>query len=593
VRYSGEGRRLIMKNWRSVGLVGLLVGALAAGAAADDATQSVSGKILQVGIGARPVGMGEAMVAASDDVYSLFWNPAGLTRLGQTQITLMHNAWFGGINSEYLAYAQPTSSGGFGLGLNYINFGSFQKYGIDSNNYPVPLDESFTPITLVTTFGYAQTFSPLLALGANLKLVSESVDTYNNLTMALDLGVQAQKVWNSLDLGLMVQNAGLPIQGYSLPLNVKAGVDYNFLPAADKNKFLAAVDFNLPIPTSQPYYANAGLEYWFFNTVALRAGYKFSQLNSLGQLSGLTGGLGLRITDYTLDYAYADYGLLGVTHRVSLTAAFGGDSKKAKSGKHHVRLVKRMTSTTGGASAEGVLIPRLSGLTMRAPITVKVQCEVVGNRVQKATFDIQASPDTDVSSWALKVLDSQGRLLRKYTGLDLQEFVVWDGKDAGGHQPVETIFATYEFYFVLGNGTSDKTAGKLVEARDMKFGDTQNLPTTGRVKMEPIYFEEKSYDLSEGTTKALSRIAETLKRNPYIQCLIEGYADTGAENGEEVYLSQRRADTVVRFLTTAFKIPLSKISSHARGNKNPVAPNSTEEGRAKNRRVEITIVYSK
>jgi len=575
-----------------VGLILLLMGAGAPGAAADDATESVSGKILQVGVGARAVGMGESQVAVSDDVYSLYWNPAGLARLGQSQITLMHNAWFGQINSEYLAYAQPTAQGGFGIGLNYINFGTFQKYGIDSNNYPVPLDEQFSPFTLVTTFGYAQTLSPMFSAGANLKLVSESVDTYNNLTMALDLGMQALKVWNNLDLGLMVQNAGLPIQGYSLPLNIKAGAAYSLLPATDKSKLLAAVDFNMPIPTSQPYYVNAGMEYWLANTVALRAGYKVSQLNGLGQLSGLTAGLGVRVLDYTLDYAYADYGVLGMTHRVSLTAGFG--ETKKKSAKHHGRVVpKRMASPAGGTPGEGVLVPRLSGLTMRAPLTVKVQSEVAGNRVQKAVFDIQASSDADVSSWALRIFDAQGHMLRKYTGLELQESVIWDGKDAGGHQPVESIFATYELSYALSSGTSDKVTGKLVEARDANPVDTQNSQLSGRVKQDPINFDEKSYDLSENATKALNRIADTLKSHPYIQVLIEGYADTGAENGQEVYLSQRRADGVVRFLTTKFKIPLSKVSSHARGNKNPVAPNQTDEGRAKNRRVEITIVYSK
>ncbi|NTV52104.1 MAG: UPF0164 family protein, partial [Candidatus Firestonebacteria bacterium] len=355
-----------MKNWRNFGLGLLLMGAWLGSAGADDATQSVSGKILQVGIGARPVGMGEAQAAASDDIYSLYWNPAGLSRLGQSQITLMHNAWFGQINSEYLAYAQPIAQGGFGIAFNYISFGQFQKYGIDSNNYPIASDEQFSPFTLVTTFGYSQMFAPQLSLGANLKLVSESVDTYNNLTAALDLGMQVLKVWNGLDLGLMVQNAGLPIQGYSLPLNVKAGAAYSFLPAADKNRFTAAVDMNLPIPTSQPYYANAGLEYWFVNTIAVRAGYKMSQLNSLGQLSGLTAGLGLRVLDYSLDYAYADYGVLGMTHRVSFTAGFG--EAKRKNVKHSTRVApKHMTSPAGGSSAGGVLVPRLSGLTMRAP----------------------------------------------------------------------------------------------------------------------------------------------------------------------------------------------------------------------------------
>ncbi len=561
---------------------------------AGDATQHISGKILQVGIGARPVGMGEAQVAVSDDVYTLYWNPAGLSRLNQTQISLMHNAWFGEINSEYIGYAQPIQQGGYGIGVNYINFGEFKKYGIDSNNYPVPLEEKFTPYTMVMTFGYSQWFWPSISMGANIKLVSESVDTYNNLTAAVDLGMQMLKVWNGLDLGFVVQNAGFPIQGYSLPLVAKLGAAYNFFPSTDKNRFTAALDLNVPVPIDQPYYINAGAEYWYANTVAVRAGYKVSELNSLGAMSGLTAGLGLKIMDYTLDYAYADYGTLGMTHRVSLSVGFG-ETKKVRSGKR--RALPKRIAPTGNASGSGVLIPRLSGLALRAPITVKVQSElnpIERNKVQRAAFDIQAGPETEVTKWDLKILDAQGKLLKRFAGAEL-EAVVWDGKDQNGRQPAESIFATYEYSYTLASGTSDKATGKLVveEREENKSGDAQEAQASGRVKLDPIQFDEKSYDLSEDTKKTLTKLVETIKSRPYLQLLIEGYADMGGEKGQEVILSQRRSDTVVRFLTTNFKIPFNRISAHARGNKNPVASNQTEEGRAKNRRVEITIVYTR
>jgi outer membrane protein OmpA-like peptidoglycan-associated protein len=561
---------------------------------AGDATQQISGKILQVGIGARPVGMGEAQVAVSDDAYSLYWNPAGLSRLTQTQISLMHNAWFGEINSEYIGYAQTMQQGGYGIGINYINFGEFKKFGIDSNNYPVPLEGSFTPYTLVTTFGCAQWFWPQVSLGGNVKLVSESVDTYNNITAAVDLGAQMLKVWNNFDVGLMVQNLGLPIQGYNLPLVVKLGTAYSFFPSTDKNRLTAVLDLNVPVPIDLPYYINAGLEYWFANTVAVRAGYKVSEINSLGTLSGLTAGMGVKILDYTLDYAYADYGVLGITHRISFTAGFG-ETKKARTGKR--RIAKRIAPTGGGASAGGVLIPRLSGLTRRAPITVKVQGELNAlerNKLQRAVFEVQTNTESEVAKWELKIFDAQAHLLRKYTGSELQESVIWDGKDQNGRQPAESIFATYEYNYTLASGTSDKVAGKLVEEPKEGAGSAaQTAQTSGRVKMEPVLFEEKSYDLSEDSKKLLTKIADTIKSHPYLQILIEGYADMGAEKGQEVFLSQRRADTAVRFLTTTFKVPLSRISSHARGNKSPVASNQTDDGRAKNRRVEITIVYSR
>jgi outer membrane protein OmpA-like peptidoglycan-associated protein len=50
-------------------------------------------------------------------------------------------------------------------------------------------------------------------------------------------------------------------------------------------------------------------------------------------------------------------------------------------------------------------------------------------------------------------------------------------------------------------------------------------------------------------------------------------------------------DSVARYLSATYKIPLKTLSGHARGSKNPVASNQTEDGRRQNRRVEMTIIY--
>src|SRR5512144_2945433 len=49
---------------------------------------------LQIGVGARAVAMGNAFVGTADDITALYWNPAGLARMGTSEGTFMHANWF-------------------------------------------------------------------------------------------------------------------------------------------------------------------------------------------------------------------------------------------------------------------------------------------------------------------------------------------------------------------------------------------------------------------------------------------------------------------------------------------------------------------
>jgi len=564
-------------------------------AEAGNSVAKVAGKILQVGVGARGVGMGEAQAAVVDDVYSLYWNPAGITRSRRPQVSLMHNSWFGEISSEYIGYVQPLADGGFGLAFNYVYFGEFEKYGIDSNNYPLPLDGKFTPFTLVTTFGYAQRFLPRLSVGANLKLVSESVDTYNSLTAALDLGLQYQRLLPGLDAGLTILNLGLPLQGYGLPLSIRAGAAYRlpFVINSKKDRFLAALDLNLPVPVDQPFYTNLGLEYWYDNTVAFRLGYKVSELNSLGSASGLTAGLGARVLDYTLDYAFASYGELGMTHRLSFTIGFGSAKKTARRASRRAATAKMRSVAAPQSQLGEKLVPTISGLSLRTPVSMEVESEEDARdrtRLKKVTFKFTRNTDQKIQMWDLKILDSQGRVLGRFTGSTLPPGITWDGKDKRGRPMKETAFASYRFQYTLEDGSTEKLEGRLLEKAEVK---ALQRPQQGsnRSKAEPILFEENSFDLTPEATRQLDDLGRVLKNRGHERIVVEGYTDSGPEKDQEFILAKRRADSAARYLSSAYKIPLTDMAVYARGSKNPVAPNSTESGRARNRRVEITIIY--
>lgn len=110
-----------------------------------------------------------------------------------------------------------------------------------------------------------------------------------------------------------------------------------------------------------------------------------------------------------------------------------------------------------------------------------------------------------------------------------------------------------------------------------------------KLTIENLQFKANSSELLPGEEERLNKIAEVLKAAPKNQFLIEGHtADTGNPNGE-LQLSIERSHAIAGELAKR-GIDSSKFICKGCGGTKPVADNSTPEGRAKNRRVEITIL---
>ncbi|MEK6647539.1 MAG: PorV/PorQ family protein [Candidatus Firestonebacteria bacterium] len=293
---------------------------------------TTSASFLKIGIGARPVGMGEAFVAVADDANSVYWNPAGLARVKKMEFTAMHNEWFQDIRYEFIAYAHPFengSTGAFHLGSLYLK-GLERRSWLteDPEDDPSLAEDLFGAADYEGAISYSGWLTENLMGGANLKFIYETIDKYNASGFAFDLGLIYKIAGDNLTSGLVLQNLGPKLtfiqRGYMLPLTAKLGFAWK-IPLLN---LLWAIDLKQPIDNY--LHINSGLEYWFMNTIALRVGYRYKWFgNDLGTLSGLTSGMGFQVNnlfgtlDMELDYAFVPYGDLGFTHRVSLTARFG------------------------------------------------------------------------------------------------------------------------------------------------------------------------------------------------------------------------------------------------------------------------------
>jgi len=115
----------------------------------------------------------------------------------------------------------------------------------------------------------------------------------------------------------------------------------------------------------------------------------------------------------------------------------------------------------------------------------------------------------------------------------------------------------------------------------------KDIAATGRVALYGIYFDTDKADIKPESEPTLEEIATLLKQDPKLKLYVVGHTDNVGGYDYNTKLSQRRAASVVNTLTTKHGIQAVRLTAAGVGLLAPVAPNDTEEGRAKNRRVEL------
>ncbi|HPG38846.1 MAG TPA: OmpA family protein [bacterium] len=120
--------------------------------------------------------------------------------------------------------------------------------------------------------------------------------------------------------------------------------------------------------------------------------------------------------------------------------------------------------------------------------------------------------------------------------------------------------------------------------------DTKPAPVVEKqgasLVLEGITFNSGSSVLSDESYLALNKVAESLLANQEVEIEIRGYTDSLGNDNANLMLSQERANTVMQYLF-AKGVAASRMLARGYGEKDPLAPNNTKEGRALNRRIEF------
>ncbi len=119
---------------------------------------------------------------------------------------------------------------------------------------------------------------------------------------------------------------------------------------------------------------------------------------------------------------------------------------------------------------------------------------------------------------------------------------------------------------------------------------TKQLNETGRVALQGIQFDFNAATIKPESEPLLDEIAKVMKANPTFKIYVVGHTDMKGDLKYNMDLSAQRAAAVVKYLVDKHKIDPLRLSAQGVGPLSPVATNETEEGRTKNRRVELVLI---
>jgi outer membrane protein OmpA-like peptidoglycan-associated protein/tetratricopeptide (TPR) repeat protein len=117
----------------------------------------------------------------------------------------------------------------------------------------------------------------------------------------------------------------------------------------------------------------------------------------------------------------------------------------------------------------------------------------------------------------------------------------------------------------------------------------QPLEANAHIVLKNVFFDTKRTELKPESITELDNVVKLMNENPKIKILISGYTDNVGKPADNLALSKGRAVAVVNYLLDK-GIRNERLSFKGLGETNPVADNKTEEGRALNRRTELSVV---
>jgi len=208
---------------------------------------TTAGQFLKIGAGARAIGMGGAYTAIANDIYGVYWNPAGVANSPQNgQVAFNHVNWLADISYDFAAASLNVGEvGTFFMSMTSLGV---PEDKVRTNEFPEGDGRMWDAKYLAIGVGFARKLTDKFSVGINLKYIREGIWNNSASGMAIDIGTFYVSPFNDMVIAASISNFGTKMQldGRDILFNYDPGND----PNAGPNNVLSKYEmgkYDLPL----------------------------------------------------------------------------------------------------------------------------------------------------------------------------------------------------------------------------------------------------------------------------------------------------------------------------------------------------------
>jgi len=300
---------------------------------------TTAAQFLKIGAGARAIGMGGAYVGISNDIYAVYYNPAGIANSNEFgQVAFNHSEWLADISYDFAAASLNLTD--FGVLFFSLTSLSIPQDKVRTFQFPEGDGRVWDASSIAIGVGYAKKLTEDFSIGFQAKYIREAIWNSSANGFAIDVGTYYVTPFNDLIIGASISNFGSKMQlagrdilfnedpngdqdtgpnnilsnyetdEFDIPLTFRIGLGMDIV----KSRFIrltGAIDATHPNDNTE--YVNSGLELAYDEMFFVRAGYKSLFLRDSEQGLTLGGGLSYQFSNQfsiMFNYGWADFGRL-------------------------------------------------------------------------------------------------------------------------------------------------------------------------------------------------------------------------------------------------------------------------------------------
>ena len=288
---------------------------------------------MQVEPAARAAALGGSMSSiCCDDLGAFFHNPALLSPAVDGVLTASYLNHLSDLSAGFVAYARDLGRyGTAGAGLRFLHYGQFDRADESGER-----QGTFSASDLVFTVGIGRDYRAGLRYGANLHFVYSGIDTYQASALLADVGVAYHLPERQFTASASLNSAGIVLQSLGrvadkVPMDLRISASKGLRHVPILVTFTAYDLLGLGTSLEEEAVGHAiaahallGLEFRVISALTLRFGYSHRRHQSLSSgsrldIAGAGMGFGLRVRQFTLDYAFSSWSFAGL-HQVTFGA---------------------------------------------------------------------------------------------------------------------------------------------------------------------------------------------------------------------------------------------------------------------------------